>query len=59
MKTVPLIYTGPLPEVEIPIAGQAKRHGKPVLVTEDVAKELLARGDFIEAKQQRNGKPTS
>lgn len=57
MKTIPVIYTGSLPEVEIPNAGLARRNGKPVLVAEAVAKELLDRGDFIEGKQTRNGKP--
>lgn len=59
MKTIPIIYTGTLAEVEIEIRhGQtltAKRGGKPVLVAETLAAELLARGDFIAGDQHRNG----
>lgn len=58
MKSIAIIYTGPMPEIEVPIHGVAKRNGQPILVTEDVAKDFLARGDWIEAKQaRRNSKP--
>ncbi len=57
MKTIPLIYQGPLPIVQIEISQgiilEAARHGAPVLVSETLAAELLARGDFIEATQSR------
>jgi hypothetical protein len=61
MKTIELIYQGPFPELEIPI-GQDRTvlapRGKPVALPEHMAKEFLARGDFIEARQQRNGAAT-
>ncbi len=58
MKTVELIYQGPFASLEIPI-GQDRiilaPRGKPVALPEDLAREFLSRGDFIEARQQRSG----
>ena len=59
MKTVPILYIGPMPAVQIEIAQgrtlEAKRGGAAVVVSEAIADELLARGDFINADQHRNG----
>ena len=53
MKSIALIYRGPLPEVHVH-GITAARAGKPITVSEPVATELLARGDFIEAAQTRD-----
>lgn len=59
MKTIPIIYAGSLPEIQIEIGQgmhvEATRQGKPVLVPEPIAQELLKRGDFIPGKGERNG----
>ena len=58
MKTIAVIYQGPLPEVHIEVGPgrhvEAVRGGKPVLLPENIATELLERGkDFIPAEQKR------
>jgi len=58
MKTIAVIYQGPLREVHIEVGPgrhiEAVRGGKPVLLPENIAKDLLERGkEFIPAEQQR------
>lgn len=44
-----VIYCGSHPQVTSPaFTGKADLHGDPVTVTDDIGRELVARGDFIE-----------
>lgn len=58
IKTVGIIYKGPLPEIQVEVAQgrhiEAKLDGKPIVVPEHIANELVARGDFIPAAQTRD-----
>jgi len=56
MKSISVIYAGPLPQLEVEVAREryvTAIRGKSVDLPEKIASELLQRGDFLPAEQQR------